>query len=179
MTGNKDDNMKQLEDQLRRQPVEPSSAQLDQRIADLLKQRLADDKTAAASVEPEVVGRLTWQRWAFAAAGIAACAAIAFAIISDTFTADQPQQQVAMGPVTPTTTDIQTPADAPPANPVRIEQVWSQATPGEVIVTDAQPMRPVLLAQVKHTRWIDEANNVEIELTVPQQQVVMVAVTLQ
>lgn len=62
---------------------------------------------------------------------------------------------------------------------VRIDQVWSQMTPGDLLVTqDNQPVRPVVVQRLYHTQWLDEKDNVRIEMTVPEEQVVLVSASI-
>ncbi len=196
MTENNDKSLERVESQLRQQPLHEPSNEFDQRMEDLFKRATQSNRECPPHQDQQLapVARLVWQRWGAAAAALAACAAIAF-IVVDNWNDSAGQQTNQTETVASNDDQSATRLDDAPgqtndgsaieemqlaeSKPVRIEQVWSQATPGEVIVSDTAAMRPVLVAEVQQTRWIDEKNNVEIELTVPRQQVVMVTVAMQ
>ena len=71
-------------------------------------------------------------------------------------------------------------AEKVPDTFVRVDQVWSQVTPGDLLLTDdKEPVRPMRVQRIYHTQWIDEKDNVKIEMTGPDDQVVLVSAPIQ
>jgi len=63
---------------------------------------------------------------------------------------------------------------------IRVDQVWSQVIQGELVFTeDDEPVRPLWVQRLYHTSWINEKENVRIEMTVPEDQVVLVSASIQ
>ncbi|QNN24366.1 hypothetical protein HED60_19505 [Planctomycetales bacterium ZRK34] len=97
--------------------------------------------------------RMPWRlNMLFGALGTAAAASIAFAVI------------------------LNTPAQAPAAAPFQIDQQYSSMTPEPVVYSDqAPPTMNVRLHHVRHTQWVDPVNNIRIEVIIPQQRVLTIA----
>lgn len=81
-----------------------------------------------------------------------------------------------------TTPTVEGPGIATVTPPVEIEPVRFDETvisdeAGDVIILDDQlPVVPIRRQAIQTTRWVDEANNVEIEMTVPREQTLIVPV---
>jgi hypothetical protein len=59
--------------------------------------------------------------------------------------------------------------------PIRIEQVWSSVAENEVVLpNDAPPAHRVRQQVVRHVRWIDERQHVQIEWNIPSEQTALV-----
>lgn len=84
------------------------------------------------------------------------------------------------------TRDVQTPAEGPEVTgvtppveiePVRFDETVVSDEVGDVIILDDQlPVVPIRREAIQKTRWVDEANNIEIEMTVPREQTLIVPV---
>jgi hypothetical protein len=66
----------------------------------------------------------------------------------------------------------------PPSDfaPIRFEQTQVDVTPGDVFLVDRQPVRLLHRQSIDLTEWVDESNNVRIELTVPKEDYFIVPV---
>ena len=73
------------------------------------------------------------------------------------------------------------PGDFQPANyqPVRFDRSQVDVTPGDVFLIDQVPVRLLHRQSVDHTQWVDEINNVRIELTVPKEEYYIVPVKIE
>ena len=144
----------ELEKLVREQPLRQPSAELDARIADALR--------------PAISRR--WIGWSMAAA-LALVSASVWLGLSLRSPGSSTDGRGFAEPV---------PATLSEAGLVRIDQVWSQVTQGELLLTeDDEPVRPVWVQRFYRTSWIDEKQNVRIEMTVPEDQVVLVAAPIQ
>ena len=58
----------------------------------------------------------------------------------------------------------------------RVDEVTSQITPGELLLsTENDPVQPIRVRNVYQSRWFDEDSNTYYEMTVPDEQVVLVS----
>ncbi len=141
------DEIEQLEQSLRELPLRRPSPLLDERVMSVLATR-----------------RAAWKRPALAAALLASAAVAASLLL---MLMRSPSED---GPA------VARPVEQPSKSlPVRIEQIWSTAVPGEVVMLgESRPARRVEHQVVRHVRWIDERRNVRIEWNIPSEQTVLV-----
>ena len=143
----------ELEELLKRQQLRQPSATLDSRIA--------------ASCAGWRGSRLLMGASAIAA--LAACLVIAASLMGPSGGPHQSRESASHSPAAATPDDF-----------IRVEQVWSQITPGDLLVTvDDEPVRAIRVQRMHQTRWVNEKKNVQIELTVPEDQVVLVSAPIQ
>ena len=167
------DETEQLEDLLRGLPLRRPSSELDQRVCSVWRARTA-----------------RWRRLTVGGA-VVASAALAASILWMIVLLRGPVAGPGRGPterverpkVADATPRPPEPADRRsvtgrgdrPAEPVRIEQVWSTLAANEVVVpVDALPIRRVHRQIMRHVRWIDERRNVHIEWNIPGEETVVV-----
>jgi len=150
-----------LEQAALRQPTD----QLDERIESIESLQLEPDDGANAYGRTEssgIAGRLGSALFVLAMAAAVAVAALLY----------RPWEPVAV------------PADDPTVKgngsadyqPIRFDRNQVDVTPGEVFLIDRTPVRLLHRQSVDQTRWVDEANNVRIELTVPREDYYIVPV---
>ncbi|NQU20564.1 MAG: hypothetical protein HQ567_04725 [Candidatus Nealsonbacteria bacterium] len=155
-----DGNLEQLEDLLRELPLRRPSPELDRRV---------EATWQARSSRPN--------RWTVGAA-VATLAATAAGLLL-ILTWDPAENRVGDRPAPVVAGVEKPPAPAPPEKsppqPIRIEKVWTtQSTAGVVVHDGDVPMQRVHQQIVRHVRWIDEQNHVNIEWTIPSDQTVLV-----
>lgn len=133
------------------------SAGLDERMAKVFAD---DDAPAAGPYRFALLRRI--------ALPLAACLAIGLTVFFMTRPDNTPNPS---GPGLATVT--------PPVEiqPVRFDETVVSDEAGDVIILDDQlPVVPIRRQAIQTTRWVDEANNVEIEMTVPHEQTLIVPV---
>jgi hypothetical protein len=151
----------ELEQLIARQALRVPSAALDARIGAALRNDRAPRWKLAA--------------WSTAAAALAACLVLA-ATLAGPLRRPGPRDGSNAGPVSRSDTA----SEVRSGEFIRIDQVWSHVTPGALVVTeDDEPLRPLRVEFLRHTRWIDEANNVQIGLIEPDEQLVLISAPVQ
>jgi hypothetical protein len=139
-----------IENLMRRQDLTSPSSDLDRRVATTLHEQSA----------PSVIGRI------LASGGAAAAAACLVLVIW--FTPDQSATQV--GAISSPNT---------PSLPVRIEENRTETDLGEPVVLGATGLvLPMRQRKTRTVRWIDKEKNIRMEMTVPDQQVLYVALPI-
>lgn len=143
-----------VEQWLAEQPLRQPSDRLDRRI----------DAVLAAARRRPVLARIG--PWLTVAGSVAALIALALLIRynppgNGTTASPQP------GPVAAAENDA----------PMEIEQRWDSLEPGRIMLTeDHLAVQPVRYRSVRQTRWVDPQDNVEYELTVPQERVLLMPI---
>jgi len=61
---------------------------------------------------------------------------------------------------------------------IRFDQTQIDITPGDVFLVNRVPVRLLHRQSIEQTQWIDELNNVRIELTVPKEDYFIVPVKI-
>ena len=135
----------ELEQQLRTLPLRSPSASLDTRVS----RTLADSP-------PRWMSLGLW----FLPAALAA--SVAFAVMiqptSDRTAPNDPRTGMAS------------------VAPLRVDSYTSQVTPGEMLMSaENEPVQPLRVQNVYHSRWYDEKADAYFEMTVPDDQVVLVS----
>ena len=166
MTHHNDEQFEQrIADQRLRQP----SADLDLRVLSTIRANTPATKSRSYRLH-------AW----WLTLGAAAAAAIALAALPNIGGSGSPK-------TTPNSQIVSTSADIPaddPAtttnepdfNPVEYRQVVTRLDPMELLILDDQtPVRPVVAERVERFQWVDSANNIEIELEVPQRNVLLLS----
>lgn len=150
---------RQLEDRLRGLALRTPSPGLDARVA---------------SLRPATLPRRTLRQ----AAGVAMAAAAVAACLLVTVLWRPSHEQAGAGskPLVVAPQDHARPKPTPtPAEPLRIEQVWSTISVGEVVARDGQPpMQRLSRHALRRIQWIDEGRHVRIEWNIPSQQSALV-----
>lgn len=161
------DETRQLEDRLRGLTLRMPSPELDARIASLRPATLAlRTRRQAAGV-------------AVAAAAVVACLLVTVLWRPSREQAGashsvdgRPRVTVPRDPPRPQPTPTELPRRP---EPLRIEQVWSTVSAGEVVARDGQPpMQRLSRHALRRIQWIDEGRHVRIEWNIPSQQSALV-----
>ena len=130
----------EFEELLRGQPLRGPSVNLDARIESVFEQTSAVRRRGRRHV------------WA-ALAGLTATAAAVFVVLH---VANRPAEQPQMATIEPD---------------VKIEQVWSAVVERKVIAEAGRPAAEEHQVQVvRHVRWVDDRNQVEIEWNISSEQ---------
>ncbi len=67
--------------------------------------------------------------------------------------------------------------EAEPDPALEIERRWAVLEPGRIMITeDRRAVQPMRYRTVRQTRWVDPQENVEYELTVPQERVLLLPI---
>jgi hypothetical protein len=144
-----------MEDQLRRQPLRRPGVQLDERIEALLE--------AAPEIATRNESPVRWRivPWMMAGSGFTAAAAVAVMAWMGGFDGSSATQRPMIASV--------------PA-PVEITETWTTVEPGELIYLEgeSEPVRTAHYQSVQQTRWIDPQTRARIELTIPDEQVLLI-----
>ena len=164
------DEARQLEDRLRRLPLRTPSPALDARIASLprpvvarrTRRRVVGVAVAAASVAVCLVVTVLWRPW-HEGAGTAHR-------IGDRSGDKRPvgghQDHPGLRPA---------PSEPRrPSEPLRIEQVWSTVSAGEIVTREGgPPMQRLSRQAVRRIQLIDDSRHVRIQWNIPSQQSVL------
>jgi len=119
---------------------------------------------APASLDSKVLGRARRGRrvifWTAAAAGLAA-AAVIMAVLN------------LGGPTKP---PLPPPTESmAAAEPVRVEQNWSQLSYEGIVVPDGRtPLKKFRRQAIEHVQWIDAASGTKTEMTIPREEVILI-----
>ncbi len=165
-------NDRELEELLTGLPREQPSSGLDVRVAILFGGSSAAPSNSAGS---RMTVKLTlssfWPRLLVSGLAMAACLALAVIVaMNTTGPTGQPTHSLVPSP-------IASDADTLDFKPVRIEQVWSQIQPGDVITLDDNtPLRRFQRQTVEHVQLIDDKKNIRIEYTRPRQDTIVMPV---
>ena len=154
-----------IENLLRRMPLRKPSADLDARVL-------------ASRPQPK-------RAWLIGAVGgaLAAAAAVILAVglpqNTHTVTTAPPAvpgaTQVAEGPLTLTGA-----APAVPAEPVRLEQNWSEVSYEGLVCPDPQtPLRKFRHRTLEHVQWFDPRRNIRMETTIPHEEIIFVKASVE
>jgi len=158
-----DGNLEQLEDLLRELPVRRPSPELDRRVEAVWRARSS-----------------RWTRWTVAATVATVAAAAAGLLLMAMWNSTKVRLTDLGGPAIVNVEKPPSPQPVPPPEkslpqPIVIEKVWTtQSTTGVVVHDGDVPMQQVHQQIVRHVRWIDEQNHVNIEWTIPSDQTVLV-----
>jgi hypothetical protein len=173
------DQQAQLEAALTALPLRQPSPALDGRVHNTIADTIAPpsltfnrdaDQHPPASTAP-VTNKLPWAMFALAAA---ACIALAAMLLFNPAnnTNDNPNKFTG----TPGSKDQASNSNVALANfnPVRFEQMYTNVQPdGIVFVDDETPMRRFRRQHVEHVQLVDEKQNIRIEITLPQNDVIV------
>jgi hypothetical protein len=165
---------------LKSQPLRRPSTRLDQRMAHLLI-------TPAPAAAPELTAPIKLSAWrvgrmlvplALAAALVIAGVLATNAIMNPTIAPTAPTVATTDQPKTPEPTATPQPTQIAAAadEPVEIDEVWSELVPTQLVEVDGQAIQAYERQTVQRTTWVDEKNNVVIELTVPVTDVVLATI---
>ncbi len=164
-----------VEQLLRATPLRQPGASLDERIFSAMAD--VDALVAPTSTPPSTFitrdhdaveinatpARFIFSRWLAGAAALAACVALVVVIMNSS--------------ETPPIHNDQGSIHAIDFDPVRIEHVYSDVEPeGVVFVDDDTPVQRYRRQTVEHVQLIDDKRNIRIELTVPQEDVIVMPV---
>ena len=121
---------------------------------------------APASLDAKVLGRARRGRrvifWTAAAAGLAAAAAVVAAINFS-------------GLTKPPTLPAPPVESVAAAEPVRVEQNWSQLSYEGIVVPDGRtPLKKFRRQAIEHVQWIDAASGTKTEMTIPREEVILI-----
>ena len=131
----------EFEESVRGQPLRAPSADLDRRVAAVF------DETPPT---PRRAGRRVWK----AVAALATTAVAAYVVLH--VASRPPPQQSQWVAIEPD---------------VKIEQIWSAVIDSKVIAEEGRPAAEQKQRQiVRHVRWVDDRNQVEIEWNIPSEQ---------
>ena len=164
------DEARQLEDRLRRLPLRTPSPELDARIASLrppvvarrTRRRVVGVATAAAAVAVCLLVTVLWRPWPEGAGTAHRSGDRAGDKLPAAARQDRPRPEPA--PVEPQR----------PSEPLRIEQVWSTVSAGEIVTRDGgAPMQRLSRQAVRRVRVIDDSRHVRIQWNIPSQQSVL------
>jgi hypothetical protein len=119
-----------------------------------------------ASLDARVLGRARRGHrmllWTAAAAGLAA-AAVVVAVLNFGGPTKLP-------PLPPPSEEAMAAAE-----PVRLEQNWSQLSYEGVVVPDGRtPLRQFRRQTLEHVQWIDASNGTRTEMTIPREEVILI-----
>jgi len=119
-----------------------------------------------ASLDARVLGRARRGRrmllWTAAAAALAA-AAVVVAVLNFGGPTKLP-------PLPPPSKEAMAAAE-----PVRLEQNWSQLSYEGVVVPDGRtPLRQFRRQTLEHVQWIDASNGTRTEMTIPREEVILI-----
>jgi hypothetical protein len=186
-------NPHEIENLLRQMPLVKPSADLDERVADVLAAGAADSGAAGQETRrantPDV-GRANssgrphpMRAWLFGAVGgaLAAAAAVILAV-------GLPQ---GANTVTPATKSLPAPVEvarglpqpnpaAAPVEPVRFEQNWSELSYEGLVCPDPEtPMQTFRRRTVDRVQFFDPQRNIRMETTVPREEIIFVKASMQ
>ena len=121
---------------------------------------------APASLDAKVLGRARRGRrvifWTAAAAGLAAAAAVTMAVLNLGGPTKPP-------PLPPPTESVAA------AEPVRVEQNWSQLSYEGIVVPDGRtPLKKFRRQAIEHVQWIDATSGTKTEMTIPREEVILI-----
>ena len=150
-----------VEHPLSEQPLREPSAALDARMARVF---------AGEADEAPASYRFAWA--SRVAVPLAACLAIGLTVFFIT-------RDVEPNPAGPGDGGLATLTTPVEFEPVRYDETVVSDEAGDIIILDDQlPVVPIRRQAIQKTRWVDEANNIEIEMTVPREQTLIVPVQI-
>ena len=161
------DETRQLEDRLRRLALRAPSPELDARIAawqgpaaaGRRRRPIAGVATAAAAVAVCLVATVLWRPWP-EGAGTAQRDRPGPEVRGDKPRGSVPDEREGTGPAR--------------SEPLRIEQVWSTVSAGEIVTReDGPPMQRLSRQAVRRIELIDDSRHVRIQWNIPSRQSVL------
>ncbi len=165
-----------LEKQLEQMPLRRPSRKLDDAVLGMIRSGEIPASPIVGSIGAnqtgrQIIARLGMSGWFLRAASFAAAMAVGALLWDITQPGGHPDGGLMPGRIDPAAITDVTPIDFP----VKIRNSYSDVEPeGVVVFGDQGPARQVRLRKVDHVRFVDEARNIKIEMTVPRQEIFLV-----